>query len=404
MINITEIVNLATRSLWRNKTRSALTMLGIIIGVSAVILLVSIGQGLQNYITGQFESLGTNLVLVVPGKVGTGDNVSFGQGPPNFAGSKLTLKQTDDISRLGGAIESAAASIELPASISHGPNSKYTTVAGVSANYAKIRNLEVSEGRIINPVDVNLSRNVAVLGKGIEEDLFGQTNAVGKEVNIGSTKYTVIGILSEIGGGASIGFDINNFVAIPVTASQKTFGNNNVQAITIKAKSKDLIPQAILEAKNYLSKQLNEDDFSVVDQSSLVQTINQILGVLTVALGGIAAISLLVGGVGIMNIMLVSVTERTREIGLRKAVGAKPSDILNQFLVEAVVLSVAGGSIGILIGAAGALAMRSFIATSVSFWSVLLAFGVSAAVGIIFGVAPALRASRLNPIDALRYE
>lgn len=404
MINITEIVNLAIRSLWRNKTRSALTMLGIIIGVSAVILLVSIGQGLQNYITGQFESLGTNLVLVVPGKVGTGDNVSFGQGPPNFAGSKLTLKQTEDISRLGGAIDSAAGSIELPSSVSYGPNSKYTTVAGVSSQYAKIRNLEVSEGRIINPVDINLARNIAVLGKGISEDLFGQSNPIGKEVNIGSTKYQVIGILSEIGGGASIGFDINNFVAIPITASQKTFGNNNVQAITIKARSKDEIPQAIQEAKNYLSKQLNEDDFSVVDQSSLVQTINQILGVLTVALGGIAAISLLVGGVGIMNIMLVSVTERTREIGLRKAVGAKPSDILNQFLVEAVVLSVAGGSIGILIGAAGSLAMRSFITTSVSFWSVLLAFGVSAGVGIVFGVTPALRASKLNPIDALRYE
>lgn len=404
MINITEVVNLAIRSLWRNKTRSALTMLGIIIGVSAVILLVSIGQGLQKYITGQFESLGTNLIIVVPGKVGVGEGAGFSQGPPNFAGSKLTLEQTESISALGGAVESAAASIELPSSVSYGSNSKYTTVAGVSSGYGKIRNLTASEGRLLTPVDINLSRNVVVLGKGISDDLFGLSDPLGKDVNIGTSKYQVIGILSDIGGGASIGFDINNFVAIPITSSQKTFGNNNVQAITVKATSKDLIPQAILEVKNYLSKQLKEDDFSVVDQSSLVSTINQILGVLTLALGGIAAISLVVGGVGIMNIMLVSVTERTREIGLRKAVGAKPNDIRNQFLVEAVVLSVSGGIVGILIGSLGSLALKSFIATSVSFWSVLLAFGVSAGVGIIFGVTPALRASKLNPIDALRYE
>ena len=376
-------------------------MLGIIIGVSAVILLVSIGQGLQSYITQQFESLGSNLVMVLPGKVGgSGGGIS---GAPNLAGSKLTLSDVDKLSRLGGAVESAGAGIEMPSTVSYLGKSKYTTTAGLTAEYQKMRNLTTSEGRMISDSDNRTGRNVVDIGPGLVDALFGGGNPIGKQVTMGGQKFQVVGVLSKIGSGG-LGVDVNSFVVLPLTTAQKLFGMKSVQAIGVKAKDKDSIPAAITQVKKELGKRLKEDDFSVVDSSSLVATINQILGVVTVALGGIAAISLIVGGVGIMNIMLVSVTERTREIGLRKAVGAKPRDILVQFLIESVTLSVAGGGIGVLIGFLGSLAINQFITTTVTFWSVTLAFGVSAAIGIIFGVAPAARASKLNPIEALKYE
>lgn len=400
-MQLSEIFSLATKSITRNKTRSFLTALGIIIGVCAVILLVSLGQGLQKYITGQFESLGTNLVVVLPGRVRL--DQGFGGGPPNFAGSRLTVEQTERIARLGEPIQDAAAAIETAASVSYRKESKYTTVAGVTANYGNIRNLVVAKGRGITASDVTLGRKVTLLGQGIAEDLFGGSEAIGKQINIGEEKYEVIGILEELGSGG-IGFDVDSFVAIPISAAQRLTGDENVMAITIKVTDKEEIDRAISLTKNYLSRELHEDDFSVIDQSNLLSTINQILSVLTIALGGIAAISLVVGGVGIMNIMLVSVTERTREIGLRKAVGAKPNDILIQFLFEAVVLSVFGGLIGIILGYGGALIIGRFFPAQVTLWSVLLSFGVSALVGIVFGVAPAYRASKLNPIEALRYE
>jgi putative ABC transport system permease protein len=401
MIEIAEILRLAVRSIMRNKTRSALTMLGIIIGVAAVILLVSLGQGLQSYITGQFEQLGTSLIYVLPGNVSL--ETGFSQGPPNFAGSKLTIKMADEISRLGGPIKEAAASVETPAAVKYKGKSKYTTVAAVSANYGRVLNLEVSKGRQINSTDVELGRKVALMGTGVAEDLFGQSEPVGKEITIGEEKFLVVGVLEKLGSGG-IGFDVDNFLAVPITSGQRLAGTENVQAISIKATSKDEISAAITLTKRYLLKQLKEDDFSVIDQTNLLSTINQILGVLTTALGGIAAISLVVGGVGIMNIMLVSVTERTREIGLRKAVGAKPKDILTQFLIEAVTLSIMGGTIGISIGFLGATVIKNFFPAEVTLWSVVLAFSVSALVGIVFGVAPAIRASRLDPIEALRYE
>ncbi|MCX6705204.1 MAG: ABC transporter permease [Candidatus Woesebacteria bacterium] len=400
MIPIREITKLAVRSLFRNKSRSILTMLGIIIGVSAVILLVSIGQGLQSYITQQFESLGSNLVMVLPGKVGTGGGIS---GAPNLAGSKLTLSDVDKLSRLGGAIETAGGGIEMPSTVSYLGKSKYTTTAGLTAEYQKMRNLTTSDGRMMTDSDVRAGRNVVDIGPGIVDVLFNGANPIGKQITIGGQKFQVVGVLSKIGSGG-FGVDVNSFVVLPVTTAQKLFGMKSVQAIGVKAVDKDSIPAAITQVKKELGKRLKADDFSVLDSSSLVATINQILGVVTFALGGIAAISLIVGGVGIMNIMLVSVTERTREIGLRKAVGAKPRDILVQFLIESVTLSVAGGGLGVAIGFLGSLIINQFITTTVTFWSVALAFGVSAAIGIIFGVAPAARASKLNPIEALKYE
>lgn len=403
MIAITEISTLALKSILRNKTRSILTMLGIIIGVASVILLVSIGQGLQKYITDQFEQLGANLVVVVPGKVGRGNGNALAGGPPNFGGSKLTLADADRVGKIGGPIESVGAGIETQSDVSFLGKSKYTTVAGMDAEYMKIRNLDVSRGRTISVSDVRAGRNVVILGSTVIEKLFGQGAVMGKEVSIGGQKFAVIGVLKSIGSGG-LGVDVNDFAIIPITSAQKVFGMKTIMVIGVKADTKEDIPQVISVVKKELLKKYKDEDFSVLDQSSLVESINQILGVVTIALGGIAAISLVVGGVGIMNIMLVSVTERTREIGLRKAVGAKPNDILYQFIIEAVTLSVAGGMIGVLIGALGSLALSQFVSTSVSIWSVILAFGVSAGVGIIFGVAPAARASKLDPIEALKYE
>jgi putative ABC transport system permease protein len=399
MIEVGETVALATRSLWRNKARSSLTMLGIIIGVSAVILLISVGQGLQNYITGQFESLGTNQVYIIAGAGLEG----FGQGPPNFAGSKLTLKHVDEIAKLGSPIKTAAADSDIPAPVKYKGESKVTTVAGISSEWVKMVNIEIANGRTLSKSDVDLARNITILGQTIVEDFFGKSNPVGQYISIGDEKFKVVGVIEEI-GTQSIGFDIDNFVIIPITTSQRVFGIDSIQSIIVQAETKEDIAEVIDKAERYMLTQMDEDDFSIIDQSSLLETISNILNVLTAALGGIAAISLVVGGVGIMNIMLVTVTERTREIGLRKAVGAKPSDILSQFLIEAVTLSVAGGAVGIAIGWMGSMALNRFFPAQVTAWSVGLAFGVSAAVGIIFGVAPAIRASRLNPIEALRYE
>lgn len=399
MIEVDETINLATKSIIRNKARSTLTMLGIIIGVASVILLVSLGQGLQSYLTEQFEQLGSNQIFVLPGQGFEG----FGQGPPNFAGSKMTLTHVDDISKLGGPIKNAAADNETPALVKYKGESKVSTVAGISAAWMEMTSVEVGKGRKLTSGDINQSRNVAIVGQTVVEELFNGNNPVDKEITIGDVNFQVIGELEKL-GTQSIGFDIDNFVIIPITSAQRVFGVDIVQTIIVQAKSTEEIAEAIDSVERYLLTQMDEDDFSVVDQSSLLDTINQILGVLTAALGGIAAISLVVGGVGIMNIMLVSVTERTREIGLRKAVGAKPSDILNQFVIEAVTLSILGGGIGILIGWGGSLLINRFFPAEVTFWAVALAFGVSAAVGIIFGVAPAVRASRLDPIEALRYE
>ncbi|MGD8744422.1 MAG: ABC transporter permease [Candidatus Woesebacteria bacterium] len=398
MLEFEETINLAVKSIWRNRVRSGLTALGIIIGVAAVILLVSLGQGLQNYITGQFEQLGTNLIFVLPG------TVQFGQGPPNFSGSKLTMRHVEDLKNLGPPIKNAAVDSDIPGVVKYKGESKVTTVGGVSAEWSQIINIDVAEGRMLSESDVQLQRNVAVLGQSIAEEFFGSSNPIGKRITIENEKFQIIGLIEEI-GAQSIGFDIDNFIAIPITVSQRIFGNeDSVQSIIIQASRKEDLDEAIEITESYFLSQMDEEDFSVVDQSNLLETINNILGVITAALGGIAAISLVVGGVGIMNIMLVSVTERTREIGLRKALGAKRNDILLQFIIEAVTLSVLGGAIGILIGWGGSLALNRFFPAAVTAWAVTLSFGVSAAVGIIFGVAPAIRASQLDPIDALRYE
>lgn len=400
MIPIKEILKLSIQSLLRNKTRTLLTMLGIIIGVSAVILLVSIGQGLQTYITSQFESLGANVVIVLPGKFESGGITTTAH---SVFVSKLNLDDVEKLTRLGPPIKLVGASIESTANVSYGGKSRYVTIGGFSYSYLKMINLTASSGVMYTDADDRSSKNVVVLGKSVGPQLFGGASPIGKNVTIGGRKFRVIGILGNF-GASGFGVDTNEFVAMPVTTAQKLLGTKTIQSIGVQAIDKNSVPEVISMVKKELGKRLKDDEFSVVDSSSLLQTIDQVLGVLTLALGGIAAISLIVGGVGIMNIMLVSVSERTREIGLRKAVGAKPKDILYQFIIESVVLSLGGGLIGVMIGSLGAWVLSHFVATTVTWWSVALSFGVSALVGIIFGVAPAARAARLDPIEALKYE
>lgn len=402
-MDIDEIIKIALLALKTNKVRSFLTMLGVIIGVSAVILLVSIGSGLQYFITSQFENLGSNIIIVMPGKILSEDgNFSGMQGAPNFSGSKLSFEHINDLSRIGFPIKDVIGRTETPLTISAQGKTLFTTVMGVTANYSSVRNTKSQAGRFIINSDVSSSKKIAIIGPTVRDKLFNKTSPIGKEIRLGESRFKVVGVVEKKGGG--FGIDIDNAVYIPITAAQKLLNIDNLQVIEVKVSSKEDITAATRIVKNYFKKNLKEDEFSVVDQGELLKTIESILSALTLALGGIAAISLFVGGIGIMNIMLVSVTERVHEIGLRKAIGATPQNIAIQFLIEAVVLSLAGGIIGILLGIGGSLIINIVLKTQVTLWSILIAFTVSSLVGIIFGVAPAIRASRLNPIDALRYE
>ena len=398
-----ETFRLSFTALKANKVRSVLTMLGIIIGVSAVILLISLGSGLKHYITDQFDKLGSNMILVIPGKI-LSDDGEMGHGPPNFAGSKLTLKQADDIKKLGSPITNATPSIEMPVSAKYGNTSRFVNADGITEGQLEMSDIKIDQGRGISKSDVDRNRKIAVIGPIVMEKLFNNNDPIGKKILLGDRRYEIVGITESIGSGLMGSSDPDNNVYIPITSAMDQFGMDNVQVISVKVADKDDIEEGKAIVKRYLSRKLKEDDFTVTDMSSMLDAINSILGVLTMALGGIAAISLVVGGIGIMNIMLVSVTERTKEIGLRKAVGAKSTDILLQFLTEAVVLCLFGGAIGILIGFGGSIIARKWIPAIVPLWAVLLAFGFSAAVGIIFGVAPAYKASKLDPIKALRYE
>ncbi len=399
-MNTFEYIWLALRALRTNKIRSILTMLGIIIGVASVILLVSIGSGLQAFVTSQFASLGSNKIFVFPGET---DLKRIG-GRPGTPVSKFELGDVGDILRSSDAIKEVTPVVVQTGTIVYQGEISSADVVGVWENYFGMGNWVIEKGSIITQNDVERTRKVVVLGSKPSVELFGDTDPIGKTVTIGGIRYQVKGVLVSKGGGGTLGNDIDKRVIIPFTTALRQFNQNRPQLLLVEAYNQDAVEQAGNDVRQTLLKRLKEDDFTVLKQKELLSTITQFISVITVALGGIAAISLLVGGIGIMNIMLVSVTERTREIGLRKAVGATGRDILVQFLIEAVILSLVGGIIGILLGGAGSLALRAFVQTEVSLWSVLLASGFSALIGIVFGVAPAIRAARLDPIEALRYE
>ena len=397
-MDISETIVSSITAIVSNKLRSFLTILGIVIGVMSVILLVSVVSGLQIYITGQIQGLGSNLMFVIPGKIGGG------RGPGGTQANKLLLSDSANLkTKLSGEAQVSAVIQKVGAIKAGSKSDKNVTIAGVESNYTKlITAIKFDQGRFFNVSEADGGRHVVVIGRTVVTKLFPSSSSLGKEVDISGIKYTVIGVTSP--RGSTFGVDQDNAVYIPLVAAQKQFGITNPNTIYISSNSPDGVKSVQNKVTQTLSKRLTEDDFSVMTQEQTLSTIAQITGVLTIALGGIAAISLLVGGIGVMNIMLVSVTERTREIGLRKALGAKPDDIRNQFLIEAVILSSIGGIVGIVLGMLFSALINNFITTSTPLWSVLLSFGFSMVVGVIFGVAPAISASRLDPIQALRYE
>jgi len=397
-MNPFEIITSALEAIKINKLRSTLTALGVIIGVAAIILLISISAGLQNYISAEFEKLGTNSLFIIPGKL----EGSFGGGPPRSV-NKLTFRIVDRLEReKNPAIVDVSPFIEIAVTARFRNESKVTTMAGAKETYFEEAQVKTNKGRLFTASENKTARRVTVIGPTLAKDLYKGANPIDKDISISGKNFRVIGILEARGNVG--GVDADNYLYVPLNSARKLTGADQVNSVVVRTASTEVIPQAKEHIQKILDRSLSEDDYTILSQEQLLSTILQILGVLTAALGGIAAISLIVGGVGISNIMLVSVTERTREIGLRKAVGARPRDILTQFLAEAVILSVSGGAIGVLVGYLGSLAISNFIQTAVPFWAVALGLGFSSAVGIVFGVAPAIRAARLQPIEALRSE
>lgn len=387
----------ALTAILANRVRSFLTVLGIVIGVTSVILLIAVVSGLQTYITSQIQGLGSNLLFVIPGRIGGA------RSPGGVQANRLTYSDATNLrSKLQGEA-AVSAVIQRTGTLKCGnKNDKGAAIFGVEANYPKIISIKLTEGRFFRESEQQSSRKVAVIGQSVKTTLFGEGQAIGKTFEVVGLKYTVIGLTER--RGSIFGIDQDNSILIPFNTAQRQFGIDRLNTIYISANKAEEVKDVQNKATSILKKRFSEDEFTVQSQEQTLSTISQITGVLTLALGGIAAISLIVGGIGIMNIMLVSVTERTREIGLRKAVGARPSDIRNQFLIESVTLSGLGGIIGIILGIGISFIIGRFFTTTITWWSVLLSFGFSMIVGIIFGVAPAIRAAKLDPIQALRYE
>lgn len=375
-------------------------MLGIVIGVFSVIILVALVSGLQSYITNQISSFGSNLIFVIPGQSG-----GAGRGPGGSVVNRLQFQDVNTLKReLKGRADVSTVTQKAASAKFGNKISQNMTVVGVEDTYTKIVTaVKVAEGRFINESESSSGKRVAVLGPTAVKNLFGDSNPLNKTISIGNAKYKVVGVTEP--RGSTFGIDNDNSAFIPLEAVKKQFGVEQPNAIYVSVYKTDQIGAVQDEIKTILQKRISAEDFTVQTQEQALNTISQITGVLTLALGGVAAISLLVGGIGVMNIMLVSVTERTREIGLRKALGARSKDIRNQFLIEALTLCGFGGVLGIVLGIAAALLVNQFVfTTTITLWSMALSFGFSMLVGVLFGVAPAIRASKLDPIQALRYE
>jgi putative ABC transport system permease protein len=395
-VSLREALRVAMQAVFSNRLRSALTTLGVIIGVLAVVLLVAIGQGAREEITDTIEGLGSNLLFVVPGD---GD---FSQAP---ARSKFTVDEVDAIARAVGGDERVAGYVVSGETVRGESGSSFASVLGVTDDYLAVAQREIARGQAFSPSDVVTGRRVAVLGAGIADALFAGSDPIGKNVTVGSLRFRVTGVLDAVGASA-FGPDRDLQVMLPLGAAQRLFGTDRIDVIFVTATSTAAITADQDTVESVLAERLDDADYSVLTQDEIIGVVGDILQILTLVLAAIAGISLLVGGVGVSNIMLVSVSERTREIGLRKALGARPKDITRQFLIEAVVLTGTGGLIGLGagVGLAHLVGRVSPLPASVTGWSIALALGVSIAVGVFFGVWPARRAGRMDPVEALRHE
>ncbi len=400
---------IALDSIWHHKLRSALTALGIVIGVFAVVTLTSLGAGVQRYISGQFNSFGADLITVLPAPPGAqqrldaashgghavGGHVGgFGQAP-----STLTVADAQAIAALKG-VTAVAPVVQAPAQVSQGStDAPASSVLGTTASYFAIQSLKFAAGGVTGGL-----ASGAVLGHEVASTLFGTSAPVGQSVDVGGKPYTVLGVLAAAGTG--LGGDPDRTVYIPVAAALTLAGTTRLSEIVVEADGNANVPAASAAVQRLLDQRHTVKDFAVVTAGQILATISSTLSVITSVLGGIAAISLLVGGIGIMNIMLVTVTERVREIGTRKALGARDGDILVQFLVEAVLLAVLGGLVGTGLSALAGRIVGQIVhfAIGLTPWSVLAALAFSIGVGVLFGVLPAMNAARLMPAEALRSE
>lgn len=403
-MNFLESIQMAGKTLLANKLRSALTMLGIIIGNGSVIAMIGIGEGGQKFVANQLNSLGPNVLFVIPGNEET-------QRVSRDVTRTLVLEDAKAIATQVPTIAATTAELNSRQVVTYKNRNTDVNIIGTTPSFLKVRDFEVATGRFFTDIDMKRSNQVVVLGAKLKEKLFGNTNPVSQQIRIKNASFQVIGVLTD--KGSNLGVDYDGSALVPIlTSANRLVGRTSpygleVTYIVASAKDADSVDAAEFQITNLLRqrhKLVGENDFTIRTQKDALQTVGQISGALTIMLTGIAAISLLVGGIGIMNIMLVSVTERTQEIGLRKAIGATQQDILLQFIIEAVIVSVIGGLVGTTVGVGGILLIAAIspLEASISIVSITMAVGISGAIGLFFGVVPARRAAQLDPIVALR--
>jgi putative ABC transport system permease protein len=393
-MHIQETFRTAIKALTTNKVRTILTMLGVIIGVFAVVTLIASVKGFENYVEDQFNAIGTNLLYVLPGKM------SLSEDPYKaLSANKLQQDHVDLVEKYAGDYISHISGYHRLAKTAKYKTNKYTVyIEGMNAETDIIWDLEISKGEFYDEADVLNKERVTVISNLVAEELFTNKDPIGEMIKIENETYRVIGVFDyEI-------IDFRNSAFIPQTVVKDDFEMKKLQGMVIKAKSESHLDEAATQIELALLHELKEEDFTVWNQNDMLEAFQNILNIISIGLAAIAGISLLVGGIGIMNIMLVSVTERTREIGLRKAIGATSLNIGQQFVLESVAISLVGGLIGLFISWLATLAAKSFVRVEIPMWAVFLAIGFSVAVGVGFGTWPALKASKKDPIEALRFE